>query len=295
MGQRPTANEKMLGTLIELLEGGCIPWRPLGRKKAMAGRHLNLFTGHPYGGADPLLLDVAMVKRDSPFPWWSTFGAAKAAGLSPRRGAEGVQLGLSETLFEARTQREIVFNVADLVGPSLQRTLKKRRENLVTNAGSAQHRLRLAERQLRAWSVPVWQGAHLPRYDPSRDLIMLPTRQSFHCKEAFLARWALEQIHSTWHPQRWGYGLMDQDQLDHRTWSEEEFVSELTWILLADRLGLRRDYGVFVLAEADWIERVQQTPQTFIHLLADARRAADLLTANGARMIGSADKAKALV
>lgn len=293
MGQPSAAEAKVHSTLLALLGRGCIPWRPGWRTKAVGQRHLNLLSGHPYEGADPLLLELAMVKGSKPLPWWCTYVEAREWGLTPRRGAEGVHLGLAQSQARRKQRPKVVFNVADLVGTSLQRILAKRRQSVWANRPSHQQRLQRAEQVLGAWPVRVREGGHLPCYRPREDEILLPMRSNFHCGEAFLATWALQQLRSTRHPQRLARG--DGTSVTESEVGREAYVLELAWILLADRLGLGREYGLFVLAEADWIRRLQPTPQVFIELLSEACRTTDLLAAASQTVKATADKQQPLV
>lgn len=56
-----------------------------------------------------------------------------------------------------------------------------------------------------------------------------------------------------------------------------EFLWELTWTLLADQVNARRECGGFLLAEADWIQVLERSPQTFFDSLAWASKAMDAL------------------
>ena len=273
MGQTSDPTTRLHSTLMELLAKECIPWRRPWREKGMA--HLNLFSGQPYGGADPLLLDVAMVNRGVALPWWCTYVEAREGGLTPRKGAVGVALGVARPPGARRKRLEVVFNVADLVGRPLQQLMARRRQSLWGNSANQVQRLQKAEQLLRAWPVSVREGTHLPRYHQREDQILLPMRHNFHCREAFLATWAREQIRSTGHPERLAQrvGALATDCWGGR----EEFVLELAWILQADRLGVGREYGLFVLAEADWIEMLQPSPQALINLITESCWVADLL------------------
>lgn len=292
MGESSDRKPTLQDGLIGLLESGCIPWRPRWRVRAVGERHLNLFSGTAYGGADPLLLEVATVQRRTPLPWWCTYAEAKAAGLSPRRGAGGIRLGLASSRANHRQRVRVVFNVADLVGPTLQRALAQRRRALRASRATEQQRLLAAENQLRHWPVRIREGRHLPGYRIAADQIFLPCRHTFHCREAFLARWAREQIRSTWHPGRLRW---EGEERNRCTVAPKEFVIELTWILLADRLGLGVEDGPFVLTEADWIQMLQPSPDRFLELLTTAGKLMELLAPATAPVRGSADKLLALV
>lgn len=270
MSHSTTFHQRVHGRVMALLTGGCIAWR---QPCAMPGEgHRNLLSGRPYLGADSILLDLALVSRGATLRWWCTYAEARQAGLSPRRGAEGVHLGLAEGKGRGGQRVEVVFHVSDLVGPKLQGLLTRRQHLVRANRPAAHARLRMAEHHLRAWPVAVQRGHHLPGYRRRDDLILLPCPQAFHCREIFLATWAQLQIQSTGHPARLGRGA----EVD-MAGEAEPFIGELAWILLADRLCLSRQHGLFALAATDWIQCLGDRPEAFFQLLVQAGRAAELL------------------
>lgn len=256
----------------------------------MAMGHRNLLHGRPYKAADALLLAVVLVQRGLALPWWCTYMEARQAGLTPRKGSQGVHLGWADPPSAQGKQPHVVFNVADLVGPPLQRHLTARRLGDRANRGAEQQRLANAEQLLNRWCVPVREGGYLPGYQLEEDAILLPSRHNFHCREAFLATWACAQIRSTGHPKRLAQGA-NRDWLVNR----QEFVMELAWIMLADRLGLGRQHGVFVLGASDWTGMLQSGPNVLVELVTQASKTADLLAATSQKVRGSADKQPALV
>ncbi|MFM7641897.1 MAG: ArdC-like ssDNA-binding domain-containing protein [Cyanobium sp.] len=259
-------------SLLELLEQGCIPWRRPRKSTAMG--HRNLVHGRPYKAADALLLEVVLVQRGLALPWWCTYMEARQAGLTPRKGSQGVHLGWADQPSAQRERPPVVFNVADMFGQPLQRHLAARRVGDGANRQAQQQRLANAEQRLNRWCVPVREGRYLPGYQLQADEILLPSRHNFHCREAFLATWACTQIRSTGHPKR----LAEREYKDS-VLNRQEFVMELAWIMWADRLGLGRQYGVFVLAASDWTRMLQPSPNVLIELITQASQAVDLLAA----------------
>ncbi|MEY4353347.1 MAG: hypothetical protein RLZZ609_1588 [Cyanobacteriota bacterium] len=275
-------------SLLDLLKQGCIPWRRPRTSTAMV--HRNLLSGQPYEAADALLLEVVLVRRGLALPWWCTYMQARQAGLTPRKGSHGVHLGWADPPSARRMQPPVVFNVADLVGPPLQCHLAARRVEEGATSRSHQQRLANAEQLLNRWCVPVREGRYLPGYQLQDDEILLPSRNNFHCREAFLATWACAQIRSTGHPKRLAQG-------GNKDWpvNRQEFVMELAWIMWADRLGLGRQHGVFVLTASDWLRMLQPSPNILVELVTQACKTTDLLAATSQKVRGSADKQPALV
>ena len=58
----PSAEEKLVSSLVELLESGVNPWRKEWDCQA-SGNHRNLLTGHEYRGSNPALLEFQMAVR----------------------------------------------------------------------------------------------------------------------------------------------------------------------------------------------------------------------------------------
>jgi len=61
----PTAEEKIVASLIELREAGSAPWRRPWDGSG-GGHHVNLLSGHRYRGANPILLTLGMHMRALP-------------------------------------------------------------------------------------------------------------------------------------------------------------------------------------------------------------------------------------
>lgn len=237
MIQSPNLRENLIGALEALLEKGCIPWRHSCRCRGLGLQQRNLITGQPYGGADSIVLAIAMLNQGAPLPLWCTYFEARSAGLAPRRGSKGVQLGLAPSGLNPSQPKGCVFNVADLVGPTYQSMLAKRRRALRASRQAKGQSQKWAEHLCKSWQ----QGLFLPTEEPIR----------------------------VW---REDGALGDS----HRK-PRNAFLHELGWSMLADRIGVNREYGVFVLAEADWIHLLRASPQTFFELLTEASKAVDRL------------------
>jgi antirestriction protein ArdC len=86
-----SAEDSLVAALIAQMEAGTTPWRrpwdPQG-----GGHHVNLLTGRPYRGANPILLSLGLHRRGSSLPYWCGFVEAQRLGLAPRRGSRGVAI-----------------------------------------------------------------------------------------------------------------------------------------------------------------------------------------------------------
>jgi len=211
----PTAEEKIVASLIELMEAGSAPWRRPWDGSG-GGHHVNLLSGHRYRGANPILLTLGMHIRGSALLFWCGFAEAKRLGIFPRKGSKAVNIlrpqlhsreepgvGGEVTLRSWASYRPVAFfNAADLEGEALAALIEARKSPKGVEPKPEPERLEAAEAVLGAWPVPVSFGGDRACYLPGIDRIQLPDRASFHSPAAFCATWAHEQIHSTGHESR---------------------------------------------------------------------------------------------
>ena len=281
-----------MASLITLLEAGTSPWR---REwdAAAGGHHVNLLSGRRYRGANPALLTLGLHLRGSALPYWCGFAEAKALGIVPRKGSKAVHVlrpqvhqrgesRLAEPGSTAEAGRSWVsyrpvpvFNVADLEGEALQALIRKRRQAEGAVLRPEPERLAAAEAVLAAWPVRVLQGGSTACYVPSADRIHLPERAAFTSAAAFYATWGHEAIHSTGHASRLARDL--EGEMGSPAYAREELVAELGAVLLGDRLEIGSDVANHAAYLASWINLLKESPRVLLRVLADARRAADLI------------------
>ena len=306
--------EKLLASLIALLEAGTTPWR---REwdAAAGGHHVNLLSGRRYRGANPVLLTLGMHVRGSALPYWCGFAEAKALGIFPRKGSKAVHVlrpqvhqrgdgclvegasgqgsgpaGAGEATAggdDATAARSWVsyrpvalFNAADLEGEALDGLIQKRRQAEGVGLRPEPMRLAAAEAVLSSWPVPVRFGGDRACYLPGPDRIQLPERAAFHSAEALYATWAHEAIHSSGHSSRLARNLsggMGASGDGGRAYAREELVAELGAVLLGDRLEIGSAMANHAAYLGHWVALLKESPRVLLQVLGDARRAADLI------------------
>jgi len=301
-----SSEERLVADLIALMEQGLAPWRQPWRQAA--GRHVNLCSGQPYRGANPVLLSLGMHLRGSALPYWCGWGEARRLGVAPRRGSRGVMIlrplpsprpqpgaaqrsapeegGDSDTPAAAgegpsrgiRTRPVVVFNAADLVGDgegsrALEERIQRCRAAFRQQQLPEPQRLRRASAVLEAWPVPRLEGGNRACYHPGLDRIELPDPDSFPSASSRLATWAHEAIHSTGHPSRLNRNL--EGCFGSAAYAREELVAELGAVLLGERLEIGSDTANHAAYLAHWCALLRQEPRLLLQVLGDARRAAD--------------------
>ena len=299
-----TVEDTLVASLIALMEKGTTPWRREWSNKS-GGHHVNLLSGRPYRGANPILLTIGLHQRGATLPYWCGAGEAKAHGLHPRKGSKAVTVlrpqvrrqrpvapkepsaphPADRTGDPAEDQRAscswvryfpvTLFNAGDLEGEALPGLLSAHQASDAQTMRPEPERLTHAEAVLRAWPVPCFHGGSLASYNPNSDQIQLPERNAFHSSSALYATWAHEALHSTGHPSRLNRNL--SGAMGSRDYAREELVAELGAVLLGDRLEIGSNVSNHAAYLAEWIKLLRESPHLLYKLLSDARRASDLI------------------
>ena len=296
----PTAQERLVQGLIELMQQGVAPWRKPWDGSG-GGHHCNFISGHRYRGSNPILLSLGMHIRGSALPLWCGYAEAKGLGISPKKGSKAAMV-LRPQLHQQTDQPEpsqkaeaggsqgaprswvsyrpvAVFNASDLEGPGLVELIEARQEAAGLQARPEPERLAAAEAVLSAWSVPVSFGGDRAFYLPQLDRIQLPDRSSFQSAAAFYATWAHEQVHSTGHASRLKRDL--GGSFGKPRYAREELVAELGAVLLGDRLEIGSELQSHAAYLEHWIALLQAEPQVLFQVLGEARQAVELLAPEG--------------
>ncbi len=87
----PTAEEKIVASLIELMEAGSAHWRRPWNGSG-GGHQVNLLSGPDYRGANPIPLTLGRQIRASALSLWCSFAEAKKHGSFPRKGSKAVHI-----------------------------------------------------------------------------------------------------------------------------------------------------------------------------------------------------------
>lgn len=301
--------DQLVASLIALMEQGTAPWR---REwdGCNGAHHVNLISGRPYRGANPILLTIDLHQRGMALPYlpyWCGAAEARRHGLLPKNGSQAVTVlrpqlkgpkrgtvkrempsALAETTLEERRPEHdppasawvryvpvSLFNAGDLEGEALAGLIGKRQTADQLSRRPEPARLAKADAVLHAWPVPMALGGRQAFYTPQVDRIQLPDRCSFHSSAAFYATWAHEALHSTGHPSRLGRNL--SNAVGSQAYAREELLAELGAVLLGDRLEIGSNVGNHAAYLSEWISLLKESPTLLYKLLSEARRAADLI------------------
>jgi antirestriction protein ArdC len=290
----PSPAEKLVDSLVELMEAGQAPWRREWSGGSGGTAPINLATGHRYRGSNVALLVLQQYIRGSSLPLWIGRSQARERGWMPRKGSKGAYIirpqmnqydklddggrpiigadGSPEVAAWMSFKPVCVFNAADLQGDGLAEAIAA-----VTGTGERPEaeRIARAESVLGAWPVPVTFGGDKAFYTPSADRIAVPALAAFDTAEAHYATWAHEAVHSTGHKDRLCRDLYNPFGSDG--YAREELVAELGAVMLCQRLEIGSDMGNHAAYLQHWARILRSGPKVLYRILSEARKAADLI------------------
>lgn len=117
--------DKLVEAIIHLLEAGTTSWRRQWYSSG-GGHHVNLLSGHRYRGANPILLTLGMHLRGSALPYWCGVAEAKALGIFPRKGSQGVRI-LRPQVNRVAAGTEVAGHVYFTCGHQFHRRIRQER------------------------------------------------------------------------------------------------------------------------------------------------------------------------
>ena len=297
-----SSEDKLLEDICFLMDSSdCPPWQK--PWAGHAGNHRNLITAHEYRGANPLLLELGMMLRDSTTPIWIGSAHARAEGWHPKKGSRSVrilrpQLNQRDVLDDEGNQKldsngepEIsawvsykvvpVFNVSDIQGSTTetQADLEHRIQEAIGQVKASvddKQRVHQAEAGINAWSVPVKHGGAMACYSSQLDRIMLPKPEAFTSRETYLATKLHEIAHSTGHSSRLKRPL--GNGFGTKAYAREELIAEFSSVLTCLRLGIGYELEHHASYLKSWAKHLKEGgSKELLKVLSEARQAADLI------------------
>lgn len=299
-----SAEDKLLEDIVVLMDSSDLPpWQK--PWSGHAGNHRNLITGHEYRGANPLLLEMGMMMRESTTPLWIGSGQAKAEGWHPKKGSRSVrilrpQLNKREVMGDDGkpnlysngdpeitawvTYRVVpVFNVSDIQSstPESQEELDRRIQDALGQVEvdlDDRQRVHQAEAHIDQWPVPIKHGGTRACYSSSLDRISLPEPETFTSRETYLATKLHEIAHSTGHSSRLNRPL--GNGFGTKAYAREELIAEFASVLACQRLGIGYQLEMHASYLKSWAKHLKDGgSKELLKVLSEARQAADEIVA----------------
>lgn len=228
--------ERITSKIIELLEGGIVPWR-----RPWSGcLPTNLSSGKEYKGINILMLSC----QDFDSPYWLTFKQAIKLGGNVRAGERSPAFVVFSESYAQKVQEQDgsesvelrrvlrytpVFNVEQCRGieaPEPQGRHLNSIEACEVFIASLQDRPKLGKGSIGA-------------YDPASDTIIMPDRQFFETSEAYYSVLFHELVHWTGTSSRLNRPtLVNTYGFGSRLYAKEELIAEMGAGFLCAKMGI---------------------------------------------------------
>jgi antirestriction protein ArdC len=306
-------------TLIEMIEGGRLPWRPTwSEERPRKGRPreprlvligspaipISISSRSPYRGVNVLILWASSIKRGYGSPFWGTLKAWNDVGCRIKKGEQATRIvrWIEKPELDPVTGEVVdedwfpvihtVFNARQVEGPA--EILAKYRADapapvLVPEAAPEPEpeprswNWEPAERLVTALRPKItWSGAEAS-YRPRTDTIRMPDRNRFHTEAGLYSVLLHEVGHWTGHKKR-----LDRDQTGDQgspAYWMEELVAELTACFVLATLDLPDHLDELPHSAAylkHYLDLLKGDRRLFVRAASLAQRASDYILSGGA-------------
>ena len=308
--------DKLVASLIRLMQAGTTPWRRPWDGSASGGHHVNLLSGRRYRGVNPALLCLGMHSRGSALPYWCGYSEARALGISPRKGSQAVHIlrpqlhrtsgsdpatggaGASEGAGPPAGERCGGSVEQEPLSGAAARQWVSYKPVPVFNAGDLEGEALSAlieqrrqqagassrsEPERLAQAEAVLSGWEVPISHGGDQACYLPQSDRIQLPDRS-AFHSAAGLYATWaHEAIHSTGHASRLARDlsgafgSRAYAREELVAELGAVLLGDRLRIGSEACHHAAYLSSWIALLQESPRLLFQVLSEARRAAELI------------------
>jgi antirestriction protein ArdC len=268
--------------IMELLEGGTVPWRKPWNGQSNYPK--NLISKKPYKGVNVFLLSCQQYGS----PWWLTFNQVQEKGGHVIKGSKSTPVifwkwldrtdAMEADSEEARSGKipllryYSVFNLDQTEGvkaPDPEETHNN--FDPITRAEEI-----IATMPLRP---EIKHGGNRAYYSPSLDYIQLPNQHTFDTIEEYYNTCFHELSHATGHTNRLGRkSILEPSYFGSHEYSKEELVAEMGAAFLCGFSGIvQKTIENSAAYLGGWLKALKNDKTLLIHAAAQAQKAADYI------------------
>jgi len=221
--------------IMELLEGGTIPWRKPWAAASTAPK--NLASGKPYQGINTILLGCTPYQS----PYWLSYNQARERGGHVRKGEQGWPITFWRFVEKDESDAEgkgypilrqwTVFNVEQC--EDIDYPKPEAHPAVDTIAAAEAIVLNMPNRPA------IYHGGDKAFYRPYSDSVHMPAREHFESAAAYYSVLFHEMGHSTGHASRLNRpDIVNSFNFGSHTYSREELVAEMCAAMLCGVSGI---------------------------------------------------------
>jgi len=272
------------GKIMELLEGGIVPWRKTWN--AASNQPKNLISKKDYRGINVFLL--ACMPYSSPY--WMTYKQVSDKDGYVIKGSKSCPIIFWKWLDKKDAGGDYantvtvngkipmlryynVFNMEQVEGIELPPSTET-----TSNAFAPIER---AEQIIAGMPMcpEIKYGGGQPAYHPLLDYVSMPVREAFESPEEFYGTLYHELSHATGHQKRVGRkGITEPSYFGSHEYSKCELVAEMGAAFLCGHAGIEQ--GTIVNSAAyirGWLKALKNDKMLLVHAAAQAQKAADYI------------------
>lgn len=280
--------KKIVDKIIENMERGDLIFSKSWNSEIMMPQ--NPVSQVNYLGGNRVRLIAKAIENEYKDPRWLTFNQATENGWNVKKGEKGTlcekwiftkkEKGIDENGNEIETEVKLdkpkvnyfyVFNAEQIEKiPELE--IKKHNKDI---------EMEIVQDFIDSSECKVIEAAQgRAYYNPGKDEIVLPMRESFNSKEDFMATTFHEMIHSTGHESRLNRETGMVSEFGSKEYAREELVAELGSVFLQSKLGVKLEGEHFDNHSAyinSWIEILKNDPNELFRAASKAEKATEYL------------------
>lgn len=241
--QRISLQDKVLGQILKMMDGGKIPWRRPWKTRDL--RPTNLLTGEMYRGFNFFWLGLLGGSK-----YWLGMRQANELGGKVRRGEPGTPIvfpRMRKVKMEdvSRDETEVmaltgfsggyVWNLNQIDGIKEPEEPKEQTREFSPIVS--------AEKIVAGMQNPpqILHGANMACYVPKNDLVRLPPKGAFESESEYYSVLFHEVAHGTGHISRLNRkSVMEPSAFGSHEYSKEELIAEFTASYLCAEAGIER-------------------------------------------------------
>ena len=275
--------EKVTNRIIEQLESGVAPWSKPWLSAGLLATSAS--TGKPYRGINQFLLGLETFLEGYQSPFWATFKQIQALGGRVKKGSSSTSVvfwkllerdGDDESTTKIPVMRYFnVFNLDQTDGVELPEKLAElERSRFKLEPVKVDEGVELAVKSY--VDPPVIE--HVPGdrayYQPSEDVINLPSLKQFEQPEGYASTLFHELVHSTGHESRLNR-LDDKARFGCESYAQEELVAEIGAQMLGANVGVDVSIEQSAAYVQSWLKVLQDDRSLIVKAAQQAQKAVD--------------------
>ena len=297
MSQQQKLREEITSEIVAAIEAGTLPWRRPWRISGNAGSPTNALTKRAYRGVNPLVLNLAAMKKGFQSRFWATFNQWRSLGSTVKRGEHGTRIVFSVPMTRTARNRsgedveETFWMLRSFVVFNAEQCKESRRFLIADALPSPKDddaRFERAFEVVGATHADIRHGGDSAHYSIAGDFIQMPHQTTFsEGLPAYFDTLFHELAHWTEFHDRTDWKKTPHGEI----YAAGELRAELASAYLCDELGLRtpslnENTAAYL---NDWLQKLREDSSFIFKMATAASKASDFILSFSQEVEASTD------